>query len=106
MALYCAKKLSTVTCNNVNMGCDRCDVCGHYHRALHLQAWGQELEVRILAHGAFMPIFAYFSPVEWTAILERINTQCGRGQGNQWVCSVVAYKQGANVVLPVNVNKK
>lgn len=107
MALYCAKKMSTASCNNVNMGSDRCAVCGHYHRALHLRAWGEELEARILVHGAFVPTFAYFTSLEWDAIFERVQSQCGKGQGKEWVCSVVAHQQGAAFVLPgTGVNKK
>jgi len=106
MALYCAKKLSTASCNAVNMGCDRCAVCGHYHRAFHLRAWGEELVARILANGPFVYTFAYFSPDEWKAICGRVDSQCGKGK--EWVCSVVAHQQGAGFVLPrtEDVNKK
>lgn len=106
MALYCAKKLSTASCNAVNMGCDRCVACGHYHRAFHLQAWGEELAARILANGPFVHTFAYFSRTEWSAICGRVDSQCGRGRA--WICSVVAHQQGAGFVLPrtEDVNKK
>lgn len=88
IALYCAKKLTTASCNNVNLGCQRCDVCGHYHRALSLQAWGKELELRILAQGKpFEYTLAYFTDVQWRNIFKAIPSQCSKN-GRHWFPSV------------------
>lgn len=95
IALYCAKKLTTASCNSVNLGCQRCEVCGHYHRVLSLQAWGKELASRILAQGkAFQYTFAYFTPVEWQAIFKLVPSRCVVRKNNttQWVPSVTHWE--------------
>lgn len=85
IALYCAKKLTTASCNSVNLGCQRCDLCGHYHRALSLQAWGKELELRILAQGKpFEYTLGYFTDVQWRNILKAIPSQCVKN-GRHWL---------------------
>lgn len=88
IALYCAKKLMTASCNSVNLGCQRCVVCGHYHRALSLQAWGKELESIILVGGKpFEYTLAYFTDDQWRNIFRAIPSQCVVN-GIRWLPSV------------------
>ena len=78
IALYCARKLIVSINKVVNLGCDRCGVCGHYHRVHHLQKWAKTLDERITASGRpFEYRFDYFTNMEWLAILNtRVKAQC------------------------------
>ena len=77
MTLYCVKKLITATCSVVNLGCQRCATCNQYHRLVHIQQWGVELEKRITASKQpFQYRLTYFTPLEWIQITKIIKSKC------------------------------
>lgn len=73
ISLYCVKKVLATFTKTVNLGCDRCILCNHYHRIVHLAQWGRILEKRILASGeTFAHNLNYFSIVEWSRIMSPV----------------------------------
>lgn len=85
LALYCAKKFIDTNYSTLNLYHQYCKVCTHSHQALHLQAWGKELEQRILDRGGtFEYRLDYFEPVEWRTIFKKVSSHC-ISYGRHWL---------------------
>lgn len=84
-AMYCAKNISLFNTHIIDLSCRRCEVCEQHHLALHLVAWGKELEERVrVLPSPFQFTCNYFSNVEWRCILRPVPSQCIEN-GRRWL---------------------